>query len=873
VLPAPLTSFVGRVDELAALTAAVARFRLVTVVGPGGCGKSRLAVEAARGADPLLGFVELFSAGVDSSLAAFLLAGCGLRDDPGLAPRDQLVEHLQARPGLLVLDNCEHVRAKVAALLEELLPRCPRLHVLATSRVGLGLVGEATVSLGGLNTDDAVALFVDRARLVQPTLALDEPEREIIAEICGLADGLPLAVELAAAHARALSVAAIRHGMADRLRFLADRDADEVAPRRSLAASLDRSAELVGEAARTALAALSVVNGRFPLDVALAVIAGERETLEALVDHSLVQFDAADGRYLLLDTVRAYAAAALTASGAAEEVGGRLLDWAVAFACEVRAGLERADPQALRRADACDAAVAAALQWGVAVGRGDDAAAVAADLAFAWSLRGRCAEGIAQVQRLTAALDPVPPPLRWAHAFLAAYGGEMESGFVLATVAANDAAAAGDDRSRARALTLQGLVLQWADPVAAAALVTEAAALAERVGDDWCRVESLQMLAYTHLLRAELPAALAAAEAAVPTLQRLGHAQLQAWDAAIRTEVATGQGRFAEAETCGREGLRLAVAVGEPISALGSLLPLLRTLLATGRTREAQTVLDQHRGFFATHPGMVTTESMTLAATVIAAEANPDTAAAAAQAALEQARAIDLAWYAAEAADLLALARLRRGDADDAREAAHEAASWAERLGHRGLACRAAFTAGAAERMRGGHPADAADAVHAALAEAARLGLRPLVVDGLEIVAALAADLGRGVVAARLQGAAERLRAELGAVPSPLVRVLDFSSANELARMDGRGLGWEAAVSLAARSRGRRSRPRAGWESLTPTEREVVALAARGLSNAAIGAQLLITAGTVRTHLRSVFGKLGIASRAELAAQAARRGL
>ena len=149
-----------------------------------------------------------------------------------------------------------------------------------------------------------------------------------------------------------------------------------------------------------------------------------------------------------------------------------------------------------------------ALQRAVAAGRGADGAAVAADLAFAWSLRGRCAEGLAQVRRLEAALDPVPPPLRWAHAFLAAYSGEMESGFAVATVAAQESAAAGDDRSRARALTLQGMVLQFADPAAAEGLVTEAAALAERVGDDWCRVEALQMLAYTHLLRADLPAAL-----------------------------------------------------------------------------------------------------------------------------------------------------------------------------------------------------------------------------------------------------------------------------------------------------------------------------------------------------------------------------
>jgi hypothetical protein len=204
-------------------------------------------------------------------------------------------------------------------------------------------------------------LFVDRARLVQPGLAADAPERAAVAEICRLADGLPLAVELAAAHARTLPIPAIRDGVADRLRFLAAREPADAPPHPSLAASLDRSADLVGPAAGHALAALSVVDGRFPLEVALAVTAGDREALETLVDHSLVQFEARDGRYLLLDTVRAYAGAALAASGGADETRRRLLDWALAFARDVRDGLERADPEALRRADSCDAAVTSAL--------------------------------------------------------------------------------------------------------------------------------------------------------------------------------------------------------------------------------------------------------------------------------------------------------------------------------------------------------------------------------------------------------------------------------------------------------------------------------------------------------------------------------
>ena len=150
MLPAPITSFVGRAPERAAVAAAVVEHRLVTLLGPGGSGKSRLADETARdGPLPLLGFVELSPAGPDTVLPLAVLAGCGVRDDPGVAPRDRLVDHLRDRSGLLVLDTCEHVRTGVAELLDDLLPRCTDLHVLATSRVVLGLVGEAVVALAG----------------------------------------------------------------------------------------------------------------------------------------------------------------------------------------------------------------------------------------------------------------------------------------------------------------------------------------------------------------------------------------------------------------------------------------------------------------------------------------------------------------------------------------------------------------------------------------------------------------------------------------------------------------------------------------------------------------------------------------------------
>jgi DNA-binding CsgD family transcriptional regulator len=200
-------------------------------------------------------------------------------------------------------------------------------------------------------------------------------------------------------------------------------------------------------------------------------------------------------------------------------------------------------------------------------------------------------------------------------------------------------------------------------------------------------------------------------------------------------------------------------------------------------------------------------------------------------------------------------------------------------MGNRETACAATLVRGVIQRVLG-H--DASEDAYRALTDAADAGLRPLVPDALDLIAGLALDGGRLVVAARLHAASRRLREEMGCVPSPLAALLRGEDepalaarlgAEELAVADEQGavLTSEGAIAYATRSRGRRARPNSGWESLTPTERDVVKLAAAGLGNRAIGSQLLITEGTVRTHLRHVFSKLGMRTRAELAAAAARR--
>jgi len=883
VAPAVASSFVGRGGELKAVARLVAQERLVSVVGPGGCGKTRLVTEAVRsGSFEVHGFVELAAVRPGRALAPVVLARCGFRDEPGRSPLDRLRDRLGRTGGVLVLDNCEQIRDELAALVAGLLRDCPDLQVLTTSRVTLRVAGETVLSIGGLDSDgEAAALFLDRARRVQPALPTGPGTDAATRRICQLADRLPLAIELAASHARALSLADLETGMAQRLGFLATRDPGVLPQHRSLQASIAWSAELVGEGPRRVLAALSVFEGRFTLDAALAAAGPDgRTALETLVDHCLVQFDAVEGRYVLLDTIREFAATELGDRETRREVYARLIGWVAQLATAASAGLGRAEAEALTRVGRDDAAVRSVLAHALATGVDlDVAAGIVVDLAFSWFLRGRCAEGRDWAARVSAALSSAPPGLAWANAFLTTYSGDLEVGLGLAEAAAEQAADVGDAAIRARSLILIGIVRLCEDPAAAEIVFAEAVRLAEGAGDDWGYVEALQAVAYAHVFRTDHQSALGCADTSLPALTRLGHAQLWAWDASIRAEVAAQTGDFARVCTYGLEAQRLAIGIGEPVSASTVLVPLVRALCQLGRTDEAAEVVARHGAFLDTHPGLMAAEALGLADAITAAWADITTAGPLIERELAAAAAAGVAVLGGEAAALLAVSRLAGGDPEAARTAAEEALSWATAMGNRETACAATLARGVIQRVLG-H--DASEDAYRALTDAAAAGLRPLVPDALDLIAGLALDGGRLVVAARLHAASRRLREEMGCVPSPLAALLRGRDEPALAARlgaaelavaieQGAALTSEGAIAYATRSRGRRARPSSGWASLTPTESDVVKLAAAGLGNRAIGGQLLITEGTVRTHLRHVFAKLGVRTRAELAAAAARR--
>jgi predicted ATPase/DNA-binding SARP family transcriptional activator len=333
-LPSPLTRFIGRDRELEDVRALLGRVRHVTLVGVGGAGKTRLALELARGAADSLAdgvaFVDLAAVTDPELVPSTVAAAIGIRDTPGQAAMAGLVEHIRGSEMLLVLDNCEHLREAVAILIEGLLTSASDLRVLATSREVLGVPGEAAypvppLALPGLDDDpesilrsDAVRLLVDRATLARHDLRIESGSYETAARICRELDGLPLAIELAAARSNVLSLDEIAGRLEDRFGFLVSSRRSSTARHAALRATMDWSYALLDAEAQRLLGRLSV----FPAGASLASIAAvcldgdapeAERPLERLIDASLVLpvQGRLGSRYRLLVTVREYAAGQL----------------------------------------------------------------------------------------------------------------------------------------------------------------------------------------------------------------------------------------------------------------------------------------------------------------------------------------------------------------------------------------------------------------------------------------------------------------------------------------------------------------------------------------------------------------------------------
>jgi predicted ATPase/DNA-binding CsgD family transcriptional regulator len=339
--PATLTRFIGRDFERAQLLGALRDGRLVTLHGPGGVGKSRLAVDVAQAAGSLFPsrrtFIDLIPVR-DGYMAQAVAAALGMSERPGEPLEDAIAAQMGDGRFLLILDNCEHVIDAAAAFTERLLSACPGIRILATSRERLGIRGERTVRLTSLPLDsDAEILFTDRAWVADPEFAADPAT---VAAICARLDGLPLAIELAAARIPALGVSGVLAGLDDCLRLLAGgRGVDE--RHHSLRAVIGWSYDLLDNEERSFFRHLAVFAGTFALNAAVAVTSvGGRpkvaDLLGRLVDKNrVVHQRGTPGRWRLLDTMRAFATDRLRANGEEARARERHRAWFAAHAAEL----------------------------------------------------------------------------------------------------------------------------------------------------------------------------------------------------------------------------------------------------------------------------------------------------------------------------------------------------------------------------------------------------------------------------------------------------------------------------------------------------------------------------------------------------------
>jgi predicted ATPase/DNA-binding CsgD family transcriptional regulator len=553
-LPVQVTRFVGREREIAEVGRLLATTRLLTLTGAGGCGKTRLALRIA--ADALPGYpdgawlVELAAVADPALVPQTVAFAVGARELPGQTATDGLVHFLRGRTLLLLLDNCEHVVDAAARLADALLRSCPSLRVLATSREALGAAGETAwrvpslalppsaageLPLDRLAEYEAIRLFVDRARAANPAFAVTAANAPAIADVCGRLDGIPLAIELAAARVRVVSAEQIAARLDDRFRLLTAGPRTAVPRQQTLRATVDWSYDLLSEPERALLRRLAVFAGGWTFEAAEAVAAGDGlqshallDLLAQLVDKSLVIADEQRGaaRYRLLETLRQYAHERLAEAGEAERTRDRHLAHFLALAEEAEPALRGAAALAFldRLAEELDN-LRAALEWSLR-GRGDAALRLSGALAWFWWARDRHTEGRRWLARALAA-DPDRSAARMkalhGAGWLAHHQRDLDEARALLDESLAIARGSGDRWTEAFVLHVQGRVAYFAgDPAGVRALGRESLAVAEEVGDDWLTAWPLHLLGIAAYIEGDYPAARAYYERSLAIRRAVG---------------------------------------------------------------------------------------------------------------------------------------------------------------------------------------------------------------------------------------------------------------------------------------------------------------------------------------------------------------
>jgi predicted ATPase/class 3 adenylate cyclase/DNA-binding CsgD family transcriptional regulator len=892
-VPPQFTSFVGRRKQLDELRQLLTEARLITLTGVGGIGKTRLAVQLAKECGDAAWYVDLAPITDADKVLVTAARALGLPDQPGRSTTDTLVGFIGDRQLLLVLDNCEHLLDAAAELIIALLGACPGLTLLTTTREPIGVPGEVVWRVPSLSlADEAVELFSDRARLVRSDFRVTADNSAAVGEICTRLDGMPLAIELAAARVRALSPAQLVESLHDRFRLLTGGARTAVRRQQTLQASVDWSHALLTELERVLFRRLGVFMGGFEFDGAQAVCgSGEvaphqvLDQLTLLVDKSLVVVEDNRGRtrYRLLETVRQYAQEKLTESGEADEVRTRHRDYYLAVAV-------RLDTSASERTELLEQSeteidnLRTAFAWSREQGDDEAVFTLATSLQPLWLARSRLREGWSWfdsiAEDITCDHTEVSQPTRSRaladkailDGWMAGFGAEAQ--MVLARRALEIAREVGDPAVLARALTACGVNSYNAE--SADTYLPEALALARGSGDAWRLSQILGRQLIWAFLAGDAVAVSAWGREGLAAADSIGNpfesrmcrmflAFAQVWQGDLASASAELGELIAEAEAERDQVLRVVAMVTQA-----------RTLAYGGDAAAARMLADAAASNAVALGPMYEGECHAVLTYAELAAGDVSAAAMQSKAALPLISgqpAVAAGFYA-----VIAQAALADGDLATASRLADDAVGMTT-----GWWRTEALIARARVAMAEGKMRQAEQDAHSAVACGAEVKGYLLISDALECLAVLAAEAGSHSEATRLLGTAHAMRRLTGevrlkvhdaGVDAVLQELRDRLSTDEFdaAWAEGAALSPEDAIAYTQRGRGDRRRPASGWAALTPAERDVVQLAVEGLGNKDIGARLFVSPRTVQTHLTHVYAKLGIASRVQLMAEATRHG-
>ncbi|HEV3233793.1 MAG TPA: LuxR C-terminal-related transcriptional regulator [Candidatus Dormibacteraeota bacterium] len=922
-LPLQLTSFIGREEEMAEIKQMLHDSRLVTLTGSGGSGKTRLSLQLA--ADLLDQYadgswlVDLSPVTDPDLVPNAAAAAMSIREVDGQELTRTITNRLAGSRTLLILDNCEHLLDASAAFASKVLGACPDVGILCTSREPIGVAGEAQwrvrslacptsagdQSIEALGQFEAVRLFIDRALKVRPNFQVSNETAPHVAEICQRLDGIPLAIELAAARARVLTPQQILQGLDDRFRLLTGGSRASMPRQQTLQASVQWSYQLLTATEQALLRRLSVFQGGFTLDGAEHVGADDgavesgQETIEAyaildllsqLVDKSLVAFDSdgAAGRYRLLETIRQFAAERLADAGEAPVRRRRHFDHFLLLAEQAEVQLHRHEvTRWLEVIDIEQGNIRAAMDWGHTEGEADGGRRLAIAMSAYWPLRGHLSEATARLDEVIVN-DGGEPRLKAramaAKAYMAASGVDLRGSREIASDAIALAESLGDSYTLAwaKATVAWGYVL--VEPENAEFHCDEAIAAARLVDAHWILSYALNSVGALYGLGPDPRRAVHCLEEAVSLAREHGDQP-----GLVRSLVWLGiakltLGEFDLAETLAREAVsRAGIIGGFPLYGGAAKALLGNSLTMRGAYAEAGIVLDEAIGLgrelgllLVLACGLTFRLMLAVAAGAELSEIESDEA-------VSMAELLNYRFLMALARESRGVAAFERGLLERARTELGEALSQARRCSSNWLISRS--LKGLARVARSEGDLEAAEAhAYESLATAAEGNVPTGVADGLALLGGLANERQDWLRAARLLGSSETVRTSVDYVRfSPDQRAYEADSSAARQRLgdaeyqrafeEGAAMSTEDALTYAAKGRGSRHRPPTGWASLTPVEQQVVRLAAEGLTNPEIGERLFISKRTVQAHLSAIFGKLGVSSRTQLAAQVTKRGV